>query len=73
MRGNASAGDRPKPGFDVRNWTAHLDLKASVEGDEFVLAAIYRALFTGGAKALTRSLYAEAKRCQNDHRNGTHG
>lgn len=51
------------------NWVGKLEIKATVDGDQFFLAAINRALFGNAdeAKALRRSLVAEAKRCQKDH------
>ena len=71
MKASVSVGGRPKKN-DVRtvwNWVGDLKLKGTVDGDQFILAAINRALFGNehDAKALRKSLIAEAKRCQQEH------
>ena len=70
MKANVSVGAKPTKNDrrDVRNWVGRLDLRATVEGDEFILAAMYRALFGAEdqAKQLRKALIAEAKRCFRD-------
>ena len=71
MKANASVGGRPskKDRKHLRNWCGKLDMKATFEGDQFILAAIYRVLFGNDdeCKRLRDALAAEAKRCQRDH------
>jgi len=71
MKASVSVGGRPKKG-DCRttwNWVGKLDMKATVDGDQFLLAAINRAMFGNEdeAKALRKALIAEGDRCQRDH------
>lgn len=71
MNGDISVGGRPlkndRRSTDV--WVGRMTLKATEDHDPFILAAIGRALFGGekSAKALKRSIIAEAKRCQRDY------
>jgi hypothetical protein len=71
MKADVSVGAKPTKNDrrDVRNWVGKLNLRATVDGDEFILAAINRAMFgpEDQAKQLRRSLIAEAKRCYRDH------
>ena len=71
MKASVSVGGRPTKG-DTRttwNWVGKLHLIATVDGDQFLLAAINRAMFGNDdeAKALRKALIAEGKRCQQDH------
>ena len=67
MKAKVSVGRRSSENDvrDVRNWVGHLVLDAESEGDPFILAAIYRALFgvDNQAHTLRKALTAEAKRC----------
>jgi len=71
MKANVSVGVKPTKNDtrDVCNWVGKLNLRATEDGDEFILAAINRALFgpERKAKLLRRYLIAEAKRCYRDH------
>ena len=71
MKAKCSVGGRCRKNDarSVFNWCGKLDLVATLEGDPFLLAAVYRALFgdESDAKALKRSLLAEARRCAADH------
>ena len=71
MRSKISVGGRPKKNDDrhLRNYVGKFDLSADDDFDAFILAALYRAIFGGedSAKALKRSMIAEAKRCEKDH------
>ena len=71
MKANCSVGGRPskKDCKHLRNWCGKLDMKATFEGDQFILAAIYRALFGNDDECnrLRNAITAEAKRCQRDH------
>lgn len=65
MKGDFRVGGKPTKGDprDARNWCGKASLVATNDGDQFLLAAIYRALFGNESecRALRRSLVAEAK------------
>lgn len=71
MKANASVGCKPTKHDhkEVRNWTGKLSLTATEQGDQFVLAAIYRAFFGNDdeCKRLRDALAVEAKLCYRDH------
>jgi len=58
---------------DLRNWVGSLTLKATVNGDQFLLAAIYRVLTNKSyedesTSELRNLLKEEAKKCMDDHK-----
>ena len=60
MKASCSIGGRPQKG-DTRtmwNWVGKLSMEATSDGDQFVLAAIYRAMFGNedDAKALRKAI-----------------
>jgi hypothetical protein len=69
MKTNAKVGGRRTKGDcrDVFNWTGSLSLKATNEGDQFWLAAVYR-LLTGRASGdAEAAMSAVAKQCERDY------
>lgn len=73
MKGAVKVGGRRKKGDfrDTRNWCDTLTLKATVEGDQFILAAIARVLFGYDKSALAESIADRlaklAATCERDH------
>ena len=71
MRSKVSVGGRHRKNDDrhLQNYVGKLELTADDDADAFLFAAIYRA-FHGRedqARALRRSIIAEARRCEKDH------
>ena len=52
---------------DLRNWCGSLTMRASSEGDQFILAAIYRALSGVGDQNLVEALRVSAQECLKEH------
>lgn len=70
MNISASIGDRHRKNDprEMHSWIGKLDLKATQEGEQFLLAALYKALQGEASKTLTNALRAEAKKCLKEHR-----
>lgn len=73
MKANVKATKRPQQGKDCRNWVEVLDLRAQGDGDQFLLAAIYRALFLPqlASTKLLEALTEDSERCEADHKRGS--
>ena len=71
MKADISIKGRPKKNDhrDLRNYVDKLHIDVTVEGDQFILAAISRALFGNGSGAveLREAIVVEAQRCADDH------
>jgi len=69
MKIDATVGGpaRRKDPRDLRNWVGSMKLKATQEGEQFLLAAIYHALRGQGSNRLRDALTAEAKTLLKQH------
>ena len=72
MKAEVKVGGRRvnKDPRNLHNWVGKLEVKATREGDQFILAAVYRALFGGNDKAveLREAIANEAEKCRDAHR-----
>lgn len=64
---------RKKDPRDCRNWVGSLTLKASREGDQFIMAAIYRIVAglprdSEAARRCEKALTEYGKECLRDHK-----
>lgn len=70
MKADARVGGQRKRSDrrDVRNWCGRLNLQATNNGDQYILAAFYRAVAGQASDEFYAAIDRESSACLDDHK-----